>query len=85
MTLSRRRLLQAGAAGLLSVPGLVAASAGGTKDGHAAAKSCIFVLLCGGPSHLDTWDLKSRPGLPPWAIDGRPFGACLQPRRGDRQ
>jgi len=21
-------------------------------------KSCIFVLLCGGPSHLDTWDLK---------------------------
>src|SRR5205814_640780 len=21
-------------------------------------KSCIFILLCGGPSHLDTWDLK---------------------------
>jgi hypothetical protein len=24
----------------------------------AAEKSCIFILLCGGPSHLDTWDLK---------------------------
>jgi len=30
--------------------------------GVAAEKSCIFVLLCGGPSHLDTWDLK--PGAP---------------------
>src|SRR5207247_2323251 len=26
--------------------------------GGAADKSCIFILLCGGPSHLDTWDLK---------------------------
>jgi hypothetical protein len=26
--------------------------------GVAADKSCIFILLCGGPSHLDTWDLK---------------------------
>jgi len=24
----------------------------------AAEKSCIFVLLCGGPSHVDTWDMK---------------------------
>jgi hypothetical protein len=24
----------------------------------AAERSCIFILLCGGPSHLDTWDLK---------------------------
>jgi hypothetical protein len=24
----------------------------------AAEKSCIFILLCGGPSHLDTWDMK---------------------------
>ena len=29
----------------------------------AAEKSCIFILLCGGPSHLDTWDLK--PDAPP--------------------
>jgi hypothetical protein len=63
-TLSRRRLLQLGGAGLLnlSIPGMVAARVGGTSQGHAADKSCIFVLLCGGPSHLDTWDLK--PGAP---------------------
>src|SRR5438445_1848686 len=59
--LSRRRLLQAGGTGLLSlsVPGIVMArdtAAGGRRT--RAEKSCIFVLLCGGPSHLDTWDLK---------------------------
>jgi hypothetical protein len=61
-TLSRRRLLQLGGFSALSLatPGLVAARVDGSKpapDG-AAEKSCIFVLLCGGPSHLDTWDLK---------------------------
>jgi hypothetical protein len=58
--ISRRRMLQLGAAGMLnlSVPGLVAARVGGNTKGHAAEKSCIFILLCGGPSHLDTWDLK---------------------------
>ncbi len=29
----------------------------GLRNG-AAERSCIFVLLCGGPSQLDTWDLK---------------------------
>src|SRR5262249_44403045 len=65
-TLSRRHFLQAGAAGMLSLstPGLVAARVDGTTSRHggAAPKSCIFVLLCGGPSHIDTWDLK--PGAP---------------------
>jgi hypothetical protein len=58
--LSRRRLLQLGGVGALnlSVPGLVAARVGGNNPGHATGKSCIFILLCGGPSHLDTWDLK---------------------------
>ncbi|HVS39636.1 MAG TPA: DUF1501 domain-containing protein [Gemmataceae bacterium] len=57
--LSRRRLLQLGGAGLLnlSLPGLVAARMDDApRDG--SAKSCIFILLCGGPSHIDTWDLK---------------------------
>jgi hypothetical protein len=60
--ISRRRLLQAGGIGALTLglPGTVAA--GVTTDqrlgGGAAEKSCIFILLCGGPSHLDTWDLK---------------------------
>jgi Protein of unknown function (DUF1501) len=60
--ISRRQLLQAGGIGALtlSLPGMVAASVNGNRglgDG-AAEKSCIFILLCGGPSHLDTWDLK---------------------------
>jgi hypothetical protein len=59
---SRRQLLHAGAiAGLnLAIPGMVAAQVDGNRPlGHGAAeKSCIFLWLCGGPSHLDTWDLK---------------------------
>src|SRR3954462_5833984 len=59
---SRRQVLQAGAiAGLnLAMPGLVAAQVDADRPlGRGAAeKSCIFLWLCGGPSHLDTWDLK---------------------------
>jgi hypothetical protein len=36
----------------------VAARVDPGNPGHATGKSCIFILLCGGPSHLDTWDLK---------------------------
>jgi len=61
-TISRRRLLQAGGLGALNlaVPGTVAASVPSNQPlgGHAAEKSCIFLLMCGGPAHLDTWDLK---------------------------
>lgn len=60
--ITRRRLLQAAGAGALhlGIPGLVAARNSVDSSGRAvtAEKSCIFVLLCGGPSHLDTWDLK---------------------------
>ncbi len=60
--ISRRRLLQAGGIGALTLgmPGTVAAAVNGSRGlgGGAAEKSCIFILLCGGPSHLDTWDLK---------------------------
>src|SRR5262249_40173735 len=44
----------------LATPGMVAARVGGGKarPEGVAEKSCIFLLLCGGPSHLDTWDLK---------------------------
>ena len=60
--ISRRGLLQAGGIGALTLglPGLVAAGVNGNRGlgSGAAEKSCIFVLLCGGPSHLDTWDLK---------------------------
>jgi Protein of unknown function (DUF1501) len=61
-TISRRRFLQASGIGALTLgsPGMVAAGVNrdrGLGKG-AAEKSCIFILLCGGPSHLDTWDLK---------------------------
>jgi len=63
---TRRQLLQAGGIGALTMglPGAVAASLeiGRQLSGGAADRSCIFVLLCGGPSHIDTWDLK--PGAP---------------------
>src|SRR5882757_1370206 len=44
----------------LGLPGMVAAGVDSRRGvgGGAAEKSCIFILLCGGPSHLDTWDLK---------------------------
>src|SRR5205085_570432 len=58
--LSRRRLRQLGGVGALSslVPGTVSARMSVPGETRAGGKSCIFVLLCGGPSHLDTWDLK---------------------------
>jgi hypothetical protein len=59
---SRRRLLQGGSIGALNLawPGLVSAQVeeNRTLGQGAARKSCIFLWLCGGPSHLDTWDLK---------------------------
>lgn len=60
--ISRRQLLQAAGMGTvaLGTPGMVAAGLDAERGlGKGAAdKACIFVLLCGGPSHLDTWDLK---------------------------
>jgi hypothetical protein len=59
---SRRQFLQASGIGALTLglPGMVAARLDGERSlrGVAAERSCIFLLLCGGPSHLDTWDLK---------------------------
>jgi hypothetical protein len=58
--LTRRRLLQLGGVGALGLglPGTVTARVPTSGDGKPNGKSCIFVLLCGGPSHLDTWDMK---------------------------
>ena len=61
-TISRRRLLQGAGIGAvnLTMPGLVFGRDKTDDSGNAVAskKSCIFVLLCGGPSHVDTWDMK---------------------------
>jgi hypothetical protein len=60
--LNRRQALIASALGTLSLglPGVVMGSDELDASGNAVAseKSCIFVLLCGGPSHVDTWDMK---------------------------
>jgi len=59
--LSRREWLQAGGAGLLglSLPKLLAAEAASPASMvRGRAKSVIFVFLFGGPSQLETFDLK---------------------------
>src|SRR5262249_15009350 len=63
--LSRRRLLQIGSLGFL---GLNVADLLRAEDASAArsrgptsarsVKACIWLFYYGGPSHLDTWDLK---------------------------
>ena len=60
--LGRRELLQAGGAGLLglNLPQLLAAESARAEVGSAIAraKSVIFLMLFGGPSQLETFDLK---------------------------
>jgi len=62
LDLNRRQALIAGGLGALSLgmPGMVFGTDKLDDSGKAvpAEKSCIFVLLCGGPSHVDTWDMK---------------------------
>ncbi|MEX2285856.1 MAG: DUF1501 domain-containing protein [Planctomycetaceae bacterium] len=60
---SRRRFLQAGAIGCfgLSLPTLLRAAAERPDTADASfgrAKRCLLVFLNGGPSQLDTWDMK---------------------------
>jgi Protein of unknown function (DUF1501) len=61
LELTRRRLIQFGGAGALSLGGLwqaaLRAEAIGLKP-RSAIRACIFVFYYGGPSHLDTYDLK---------------------------
>ncbi|HEY2159496.1 MAG TPA: DUF1501 domain-containing protein [Isosphaeraceae bacterium] len=58
--IGRRTLLEAAGAGLLglSVPGLFAAEARTDRAASGRAKSVIFLFLFGGPSQLETFDLK---------------------------
>ncbi|MBL9122647.1 MAG: DUF1501 domain-containing protein [Planctomycetaceae bacterium] len=58
--LSRRELLQAGGAGLLglSLPGLLRAQAAVNLPPQGRAKNVIFLMLFGGPSQLETFDMK---------------------------
>ena len=60
--MNRRQALIAGGLGAMSLgmPGVVFGTDKVNESGAAVPsdKSCIFVLLCGGPSHVDTWDMK---------------------------
>lgn len=51
---SRRRFVQLGAlGGLLTLPQLLRAGTAARSE-----RSCIFIVQQGGPSHIDTWDMK---------------------------
>ena len=53
--LTRRAFLQAGGAGLCGLPGFASAA---PQSGAPRAKSVLFVYLFGGPSQLETFDMK---------------------------
>ena len=58
--LTRRNLLQIGGAGLfgLSLENVLAAEEASVTLPHARAKSVLFLFLFGGPSQLETFDMK---------------------------
>lgn len=56
--MSRREFLRYGSAGGLGVWGLSLAEAAATGQPKPARRSCIFIVLTGGPSHLETFDPK---------------------------
>lgn len=59
---SRRNMMKAGLAGLagLSLPELLRQRARATANGRSGSshKSVILLWMTGGPSHIDTWDMK---------------------------
>src|ERR1700736_367050 len=58
--LRRRDFLHAGALTALGLglPGLFTLKAQGAVDKEKSEKNCIMLMLVGGPSQLDTWDMK---------------------------
>ncbi len=69
-SVNRRRLLQAGGLGfaglnlarLLEAEAAASAAPKGSDGPARKIRSCILLFYYGGPSHLDTWDMK--PGAP---------------------
>jgi hypothetical protein len=59
--LNRRQALRLGSTSLLgglALPQLLAMQDAQAAKSKARVKSCIFIMLEGGPSHIDMWDLK---------------------------
>src|SRR5437868_12154073 len=61
--LTRRQMLQVSGLSMLGLglPGAVRARESASQA-HGSEKSCIFIVLGGGPTHVDLWDMK--PGAP---------------------
>src|SRR5580765_2065717 len=57
--MSRRRWLQIGAVALAGLNPLRMTRAR-AAEGQAPVRSCILIFYQGGPSHLDTWDMKPK-------------------------
>ena len=58
---TRRQSLTMGSStilGGLSLPAILQLQSLAADNRAASAKSCIFIMLEGGPSHIDMWDLK---------------------------
>lgn len=78
----RREFFRLGAAALSGywlrprTPGEALARAAASPRG--TAKNCIFVLLTGAPSHVDTWDLKVGHWTPP-ALGAERAGGTMWP------
>ena len=59
--ITRRRMINVGATRLLgglTLPALLQFQAQAATGRPSKAKACIFLMLEGGPSHIDMWDLK---------------------------
>lgn len=59
--MTRRRMVRLGGTGLLAgytLPHLLHLQHSAAAEIAPKAKSCIFIMLEGGPSHIDMWDLK---------------------------
>jgi hypothetical protein len=54
---SRRQCLKIGLAAIAGLDPIKTIRAG-AADGPAPIRACIFIFYQGGPSHLDTWDMK---------------------------
>lgn len=77
--ITRRELMRVGALGMITLPELLRLQAAGAADAS-NDRSCIFIFLWGGPSHLETFDPKPEA---PAEVRG-PFGAVDTPVPGIR-
>jgi hypothetical protein len=92
---SRRGFLRVAGTGLLATwlrdvasPALLHGAVTNGVSLKGTAKSCILIFLSGGPSQVDTWDLKegawTPPELEPTSYNGIRFPQGLMPRTAEQ-